>query len=78
MTSDQNNTLVTVQQFAALHGVSPVTVRLWISTGRLPGAQKLGRDWLIPGDAVRPTDGRTTRRLSRHPARAHDSGICSP
>ena len=61
MTGDQNNTPVTVQQFATLHGVSPVTVRLWISTGRLAGAQKLGRDWLIPADAVRPTDGRKTR-----------------
>ena len=61
MTSDQNNTLVTVQQFAALHGVSPVTVRLWISTGRLPGAQKLGRDWIIPASAQRPPDGRVTR-----------------
>lgn len=31
-----------------------------ISEGRIPGAAKLGRDWAIPSDAVRPTDGRKT------------------
>ena len=58
---DTKPPFVTVQAFASQHGVSPVTVRLWISTGLLPGAQKLGRDWLIPGDAARPKDGRVTR-----------------
>ena len=63
MTSEPDNKppYLTVQQFAARHGVSPATARIWCVTGLLPGAQKLGRDWIIPGDAARPVDGRTTR-----------------
>ena len=58
---DDSPPYLTVQQFAARHGVSPATARLWCVTGLLPGAQKLGRDWIIPGDAARPVDGRTIR-----------------
>ena len=59
---DNKPPFVTVQQFAARHAVKPVTVRLWCSSGQIPGAQKLGRDWIIPNDAARPAmDGRTLR-----------------
>ena len=63
MTSDQNNTapVMTVQQFAARHGVNAVTARLWCAEGLIPGAAKIGRDWMIPSGAERPVDGRTTR-----------------
>ena len=63
MTSEPDNKppYLTVQQFAARHGVHSVTVRLWCASGLVPGAQKLGRDWIIPGDAARPVDGRTIR-----------------
>ena len=41
-------------------GVSLRTLQLWCATGRVPGAQKIGRDWLIPDDAEidRPKMGR--------------------
>ena len=51
---------LTVQQFARLHGVHPVTARMWCATGLVP-AQKIGRDWLIPAGTERPADGRSTR-----------------
>ena len=51
---------LTVQQFARLHGVHPVTARIWCATGLVP-ARKIGRDWIIPADTPRPVDGRTTR-----------------
>ena len=63
MTSEPDNKppYLTVQQFAARHGVHSVTVRLWCASGLVPGAQKLGRDWIIPSNAARPVDGRTIR-----------------
>ena len=41
-------------------GVPLRTLQLWCATGRVPGAQKIGRDWLIPDDAEidRPKMGR--------------------
>ena len=53
--------VLTVRQFAALHHVHPITVGLWCRSGRLPGAKKIGRDWIIPASAQRPPDGRVTR-----------------
>jgi hypothetical protein len=30
------------------------------SEGKIPGASKFGRDWAVPKDAEKPTDGRVT------------------
>ena len=43
--------LLPVQEYAALVGKSPVTVRQKCQRGTIPGAVKIGRDWLIPADA---------------------------
>lgn len=61
--SDQDHKppYVTVQAFAKRHGVAPVTARLWCVEGRIPGAHKVGRDWIIPESATKPLDGRVTR-----------------
>jgi hypothetical protein len=44
-----------VEQYAALHGVKPATVRQWIKRGRLRRAKKDGRDWVIPNTEDRPS-----------------------
>lgn len=36
-------------------------VRTMCTSGKIKGAYKTGRAWLIPADRVRPTDGRTLR-----------------
>ena len=36
------------------------TVNDWCKKGKIPGAIKVGRDWQIPNDAVRPADGRVS------------------
>jgi hypothetical protein len=42
-------------QAAATHfGVKPRVVRLWCNLDLMPGAIKVGRDWLIPRTARRP------------------------
>ena len=40
--------------------------------GRISGAVRMGRDWMIPADADRPTDGRTKkgRQLQHNPSLA--------
>lgn len=44
--------LLTVKQAAKKLGLGESTVHLWITKGYFPGAQKLGRDWLIPEDEI--------------------------
>jgi len=46
-----NQTILTVAQFAALHNVHPRTVRQKAQADGIPGAKKFGRDWAIPSDA---------------------------
>ena len=54
--------LIPVAEYAARIGRSPVSVRQKAARGAIPGAVKIGRDWLIPEDApytdhrVRPDD----------------------
>ena len=43
--------LIPIAQYAALIGKSPRSVRQKCQLGTLPGAVKVGRDWLIPADA---------------------------
>lgn len=59
------NYAITTRQAADKWGVSRKTVLAWISRGKLPEAQKFGRDWLIPNDTQKPTD----RRYVENPIR---------
>jgi hypothetical protein len=56
--------LVTITAAAEALGVSPVRMRQLCQDGRVDGAEKLGRDWLIPlGTDGRPrvAEAATTR-----------------
>ena len=48
----------TVNQIAEKWELSPRTVQVMCSSGKIPGAVKFGRSWAIPVDAERPSDGR--------------------
>lgn len=52
---------ISAADFAKRHDVEPQTVRLWIKEGAINGAVLIAGRWLIPQDAERPIDGRTTR-----------------
>lgn len=43
--------MITVKEYAERIGKAPTTVRQKCQLGHLPGAVKIGRDWLIPEDA---------------------------
>lgn len=64
MTSTVEHTLITVEcdyltveQYADMLNVKPVTVRQWIRRGKLRHAKKIGRDWLIPNTEDKPRRG---------------------
>ena len=48
--------LISVSEYAKLHGVKERAVRS--AAGRIPGAYRVGRAWVIPKDAPYPEDGR--------------------
>ena len=69
--------MMTTRSAAAIRGVAPVTVRHWCARGKVPGAIRIGRDWLIPSDARLPeigAGGRRTHKMkgTRHGHTEHD------
>ena len=50
--------LMTTPQAAEKWGISSRRVALLCSQNRIKGVQKLGKKWLIPGDAKKPEDPR--------------------
>lgn len=42
----------TVVQAAARLGVTVRAIQKWAKEGKLKGAQKVGRDWMIPVDSI--------------------------
>ncbi len=53
--------LITITEYAALHGKAASTIRHRIMRGLHPEAVKVGRDWLIPKDAPYRPDGRAKK-----------------
>lgn len=49
---------MSVKQASNKWGISDRRVRVLCSEGKIPGAYKEGRAWMIPIDAVKPADGR--------------------
>lgn len=48
------------EQIAEEWGLSKITINDLCNKGKIPGAVKEGRKWLIPDDATRPIDGRVS------------------
>lgn len=49
--------LLTVDEYALLHGVEVVTVRQWIRRGKIRTAKKYGNEWRIPSLTDTPNRG---------------------
>lgn len=56
---------MTAQQAAEKWGISDRRVRILCSEGKISGAVREGRGWMIPADAKKPEDGRFTRTIWR-------------
>ena len=48
-----------IEEIAAKWGISPRAVQLLCKDGKIAGAERFGRAWMIPEDATRPIDRRT-------------------
>lgn len=61
--------LLTIKEVAALWNVSATLVTRYCREGRIDGAHKERGNWLIPRNAVKPSDGRKrlNRKNIRHP-----------
>jgi excisionase family DNA binding protein len=57
--------LLTTRQAADRHGVARVTVRRWCQQGKVRGAVRIGRDWMIPSTTTLPDIGAGGRRTHK-------------
>lgn len=53
---------ISAPEAAVKWGISERRVQKLCEEGRIPGVAKFSRMWLIPKDAVKPTDGRIKGR----------------
>ena len=51
--------LMKTSDAAKLWGISPRRVQILCDKGKVNGAFRMGKTWIIPKDAPRPLDGRT-------------------
>lgn len=52
---------ITTREAAEKWGISPTRITILANQGRIPGAQRVGRSWLIPANAAKPADLRASR-----------------
>jgi hypothetical protein len=55
---------LTAKQASELWGISSRRVALLCAQGRIPGATKAGKTWLMPPDAKKPVGPRLTKTKS--------------
>ena len=51
---------MTIKQAAEVWGITTRRIQVLCAEGRIEGATNFGRDWAIPVEAEKPTDGRVT------------------
>ena len=66
---------ITTIEMSKIWGISSRRISLLCSQGRVPGAEKKGKTWLIPKDAVKPTDPRKKNRDLRLPCFAGEKPV---
>lgn len=66
---------IKIDELAQRWGVSTRRIQTLCSQGRIEGAVRFGRDWMIPKDVKRPVDGRT--KNGREP-QAEDTNAAAP
>lgn len=49
---------LSVSQTAEKWGISTRRIQILCGEGRIPGAMRIGAFWVIPEDAIKPTDAR--------------------
>ena len=55
-----------VKEISEEWNLTPRTIQIMCTEGKIPGAGKIGRTWAIPSNATRPTDGRETTGMYKN------------
>lgn len=58
ITQETTPKLIGLGQWATAHGINRFTAAKWARTGRIAGATKAGKDWLIPDGSPVPAHGK--------------------
>jgi len=53
---------LSVQQISSKWKLAPRTIRLYCQTGKISGAKLMGKTWIIPEDATKPTNYRSDNK----------------
>ncbi len=64
--NDIKNQYMKIEEAAKKWGVTPRRVQAMCLGGRIAGAMRIGRDWLIPKNMKKPVDGRTKAARDKH------------
>ena len=57
--------LMTTNEAAAIWGITPRRTQILCAKGKVKGAVKMGRTWIIPRGTPKPLDGRTKQGKSQ-------------
>lgn len=60
---------ITTKEASAKWGISTIRITVLANEGRIPGAQRLGRSWLIPASATKPQELKPNHRRPASEAR---------
>ena len=60
--------LMTASEAAELWGISTRRVQILCDKGKVKGAVRMGRTWIIPRGTPKPIDGRTREAKMEHKA----------
>lgn len=63
---------ITTKEASAKWGISPTRITILANEGRIPGAERLGKSWLIPANATKPPE-----RKANHSGKANRSDLTS-
>jgi hypothetical protein len=58
--------LMTTFDAAALWGITPRRVQVLCDKGKVNGAFRMGKTWIIPKSTLKPIDGRTKAAKNTH------------
>ena len=54
--TDDDSKMIPISEYAKMYGVTPEIIKVYCREGRITGAYKAGRQWLVPKGAVYPTN----------------------
>ena len=66
--------LLTSVELSEIWGISPRRISILCASGRVDGAMKKGKTWLIPAGTKKPEDPRKIRKAARIAGKREETG----